>query len=228
MATVGDVQRFATADRLVGHLWAGPPQAASPALRPPGHRRISKQGSSAARHVLVEAAWAAIKTPRPLRGRSTSVSARRGAQIAIVAVARKLAIPLLAAAHQATGLRLPASQPRRSEAPHPRTKGRCRRPEGQAAEHSPGDRSPGDRDRPRGPRASAHRASRARLPPARRRLESERSWQEECGCRTGARTKCSATGSSPKPCALARGSPAPTRTLAQEATIKQVPLDFHA
>lgn len=42
--------------------------------------------------MLVEAAWAAIKTPGPLRAFHQRVRARRGAQIAIVAVARKLAV----------------------------------------------------------------------------------------------------------------------------------------
>jgi hypothetical protein len=59
---------------------------------PARHGRISKQGASAARHVLVQAAWAAIKTPGPLDAFYRRVKARRGAQIAIVAVARKLAI----------------------------------------------------------------------------------------------------------------------------------------
>ena len=53
--------------------------------------RISKQGSSACRHVLVEVAWSAIKTPGPLRAFYQRTRARRGAQIAIVATARKLA-----------------------------------------------------------------------------------------------------------------------------------------
>lgn len=56
------------------------------------HGHISKEGTSAARHVLVQAAWAAIKTPGPLRAFYQRVKARRGAQIAIVAVARKLAM----------------------------------------------------------------------------------------------------------------------------------------
>jgi transposase len=91
MATIGDVQRFATADRLVGYLGLDPRSRLAGAA-PARHGRISKQGSSAARHVLVEAAWAAIKTPGPLRAFYQRVRARRGAQIAIVAVARKLAI----------------------------------------------------------------------------------------------------------------------------------------
>jgi transposase len=42
--------------------------------------------------VLVQAAWAAIKTPGPLHAFYRRIKARRGAQIAIVAVARKLTI----------------------------------------------------------------------------------------------------------------------------------------
>jgi hypothetical protein len=42
--------------------------------------------------VLVEAAWAAIKTPGPLRAFYQRIRARRGSQIAIVAVARKIAV----------------------------------------------------------------------------------------------------------------------------------------
>jgi transposase len=91
MATIGDVRRFATADRLIGYLGLDPRSRQS-GTAPARHGRISKQGSSAARHVLVEAAWAAIKTPGPLRAFYQRVRARRGAQIAIVAVARKLAI----------------------------------------------------------------------------------------------------------------------------------------
>jgi transposase len=91
MATIGDVQRFATGERLVGYLGLDPRSRQSGAA-PARHGRISKQGSSAARHVLVEAAWAAIKTPGPLRAFYQRVRARRGAQIAIVAVARKIAI----------------------------------------------------------------------------------------------------------------------------------------
>jgi transposase len=90
MATIGEIQRFAAAERLVGYLELNPRSRRSGAA-PATHGRISKQGSSAARHVLVEAAWAAIKTPGPLRAFYQRIRARRGAQIAIVAVARKIA-----------------------------------------------------------------------------------------------------------------------------------------
>jgi transposase len=47
MATIGDVQRFANADRLVGYLGLDPRSRQSGAA-PARHGRISKQGSSAA------------------------------------------------------------------------------------------------------------------------------------------------------------------------------------
>jgi len=54
-----------------------------------GH--ISKEGPSAARQALCEAARAAMRTPGPLRAFGLRIAARRGHQVAIVAVARKLA-----------------------------------------------------------------------------------------------------------------------------------------
>ena len=41
--------------------------------------------------MLVEAAWAAAKTPGPLRAFYERVRGRRGMQVAVVATARKLA-----------------------------------------------------------------------------------------------------------------------------------------
>jgi transposase len=88
IAAIGDIRRFDSAKRLVGYLGldARVRQSGVAAAR---HGRISKEGSSAVRHVLVQAAWAAIKTPGPLRAFYQRIRARRGAQIAIVAVARK-------------------------------------------------------------------------------------------------------------------------------------------
>jgi transposase len=91
MATIGRIQRFPTPRQLVGYvcLDARVRQSGNSRAR---HERISKQGTSAARHVLVQAAWAAIKTPGPLHAFYRRVKARRGGKIAIVAVARKLTI----------------------------------------------------------------------------------------------------------------------------------------
>jgi transposase len=88
-AVIGDIARFPTSRHLVGYVGLDPSvrQSGASAAR---HGHISKRGSAAARHVLVEAAWAAIKTPGPLRAFYERVKGRRGSQVAIVAVARKL------------------------------------------------------------------------------------------------------------------------------------------
>ena len=59
---------------------------------PARHGRISKQGPGETRHVLVEAAWHAARTPGPLRAFHERIAARRGRNVATVAVARKLAV----------------------------------------------------------------------------------------------------------------------------------------
>ena len=61
--------------------------------QPASHGRITKQGRAYARGMLVEAAWAASKTPGPLRAFYERVRGRRGMQIAVAATARKLAVP---------------------------------------------------------------------------------------------------------------------------------------
>ena len=90
VAVIGDVSRFASARKLVGYLGLDPrvrQSGSSPARM--GH--ISKEGAAAARRVLCEAAHATMRTPGPLRAFGQRVDARRGAQVAVVAVARKLA-----------------------------------------------------------------------------------------------------------------------------------------
>ncbi len=89
MATIGRIDRFASTRHLVGYVGLDPRsrQSGVSAIRV-GH--ISKQGSSQARHVLCEAAHAAMRAPGPLRAFGARVRARRGSKIATVAVARKL------------------------------------------------------------------------------------------------------------------------------------------
>jgi transposase len=90
MAVIGDVRRFPSARKLVGYLGLDPRvrQSGNCSART-GH--ISKEGAASARRVLCEAAQAALRTPGPLRAFGARVTARRGRQIAVVAVARKLA-----------------------------------------------------------------------------------------------------------------------------------------
>jgi transposase len=90
-AVIGDVSRFPSSRHLVGYLRLHPKIRQS-GSGPARHGRTSKEGSAAARHVLVEAAWAAARSTGPLRAFAERVSARRGRNVATVAVARKLAV----------------------------------------------------------------------------------------------------------------------------------------
>jgi transposase len=90
VAAIGDIHRFASARKLVGYLGLDP-RVRQSGPGPARHGRISKQGSATVRHTLVEAAWAAVRSPGPLRAFYERVRARRGAQVAAVATARKLA-----------------------------------------------------------------------------------------------------------------------------------------
>jgi transposase len=90
-AVIGDIHRFPTARHLVGYLGLHPSVRQS-GNGPARHGRVSKEGPAAARHVLVEAAWAAAKSPGPLRAFAQRTADRRGRHVATVAVARKLAV----------------------------------------------------------------------------------------------------------------------------------------
>lgn len=90
MAAIGEISRFSSPRQLVAYLGLDPKVRQS-SDQPARHGRISKRGNAQARSLLVEAAWAAIRQPGPLRVFGERVRARRGAQIAAVAVARKLA-----------------------------------------------------------------------------------------------------------------------------------------
>jgi transposase len=90
LAAIGDVQRFRSARNLVGYLGLDPRVSQSGITRAT-HGHISKQGSTRARHALVEACWSAVRQPGPIKAFYERIRARRGHYIAIVAAARKLA-----------------------------------------------------------------------------------------------------------------------------------------
>ena len=75
-----------------GELFWAKPAGAAVGLRVAHHGRIGKVGRSHARAMLVEAAWATAKSPGPLHAFFVRIRARRGHQIAAVAVARKLTV----------------------------------------------------------------------------------------------------------------------------------------
>ncbi len=132
-AVIGDVRRFPSSRHLVGYLGLHPTVRQS-GNGPARHGRTSKEGSAAARHVLVEAAWAAAKSPGPLRAFAERTAARRGRHVATVAVARKLAVlawclltrgedyafarPALVA-RKVRAIELAAGAPRRKPGPKP-------------------------------------------------------------------------------------------------------------
>jgi transposase len=90
-AAIGAISRFPSPDKMVSYFGLNPTVRQS-GLQPAKHGRITKQGRAHARAMLVEAAWAAAKTPGPLRAFFLRIRARRGEQIAAVATARKLAV----------------------------------------------------------------------------------------------------------------------------------------
>ena len=87
VAEIGDISRFATARKLCA--WAGLIPAVRNSDRTVRHGHITKQGSSAVRWVLCEAAQRA-RTQPPFARFYAECARRRGSHIAIVAVARKL------------------------------------------------------------------------------------------------------------------------------------------
>ena len=91
LAAIGDITRFVSSEKLVSYLGLNPSVRQS-GNRPAQHGRITKQGRSHARGMLVEAAWAAARAPGPLRAFFLRIQSRRGKQVAAVATARKLAV----------------------------------------------------------------------------------------------------------------------------------------
>ena len=91
VAVAGDARRFSSPKKLVSYVGLDP-RVRQSGEAPARHGRISKQGSPEARHMLCEAAWVAIRTPGPLHAFYERVRARRGAQVALVATARKLSV----------------------------------------------------------------------------------------------------------------------------------------
>ena len=91
MAAIGDIARFPSPQKLVSYFGLNP-RVRQSGLGAAHHGRISKIGRSHARAMLVEAAWAAAKAPGPLHAFFVRIRARRGHQVAAVAVARKLAV----------------------------------------------------------------------------------------------------------------------------------------
>ena len=91
MAAVGDISRFDSPSQLVSYLGLDPKVHQS-GIAPARHGSISKQGCAGARWALVESAWVVARAPGPLHAFAERIRARRGANVATVAVARKLVV----------------------------------------------------------------------------------------------------------------------------------------
>jgi len=91
IAVIGDAGRFTRPNKLVGYLGLDPIVRQSGG-RPAYTGHISHAGQGHVRGLLVEAALGAARVPGPLHAFYGRVAARRGHAIAIVAVARKLAV----------------------------------------------------------------------------------------------------------------------------------------
>jgi transposase len=91
VARIGDIARFPEPDRLASYFGLVPQLHQSGRVDRRGH--ITKAGCPEARHVLVQAAWVVVRHYRdtPLYTFYERVAQRRGASVAIVALARKLA-----------------------------------------------------------------------------------------------------------------------------------------
>lgn len=85
-----DVSRFESGARMVSYLGLSPQQRSTGDCDRRGH--ITKAGNQFLRHALVELAWRTIRRDPALLAKYESIRSRRGAKIAIVAIARRLAI----------------------------------------------------------------------------------------------------------------------------------------
>ena len=91
VSAIGDIRRFSSPQKLVSYFGLNP-RIRQSGMGAAHHGRISKVGRSHARAMLVEAAWAAAKAPGPLHAFFVRIRAKRGHQVAAVALARKLTV----------------------------------------------------------------------------------------------------------------------------------------
>ena len=132
VAAIGDIGRFSSPQKLVSYFGLNP-RVRQSGLGAAHHGRISKVGRSHARAMLVEAAWAAAKAPGPLHAFFVRIRARRGHQIAAVAVARKLTVLCWHLLTKDDGLSLGAPSAGRQQDARDGTAGRTSAEEGQPA-----------------------------------------------------------------------------------------------
>lgn len=89
---IGSPERFRCGKQIGSYLGLIPCEDSSAGRQRLGH--ISKQGNSLLRFLLLEAAQAAVRSNPQWRRQFLHLTMRRGRQIAVVALARKLAVGL--------------------------------------------------------------------------------------------------------------------------------------
>ena len=161
IAAVGDVRRFP--DRASSSATSASTPGPPVGDRRGRHGRVSSRAPRSP-SMLAEAAIVAVSTPGPMRAFYERVRARRGAQIAIVAVARKLAVLFwhLLTREQDYAFQRPSLTARSSARLELRA----------GAQRHPGRRDLANQERLQParrtrPRARTLRTSRSRLPPIR-------------------------------------------------------------
>ena len=90
LAAIGDIKRFSSPKKLAAYFGVVPSTKQS-GDKEASHGRITKQGNSHARWLLVEAAEHLRKSPGPLRSMFQRINKQRGHNVAVVGIARKLA-----------------------------------------------------------------------------------------------------------------------------------------
>jgi hypothetical protein len=167
-----------------------------------------------------------IRTPGPPRALYERVRARRGAQIALVATARKLSALFWHPLTREERLRAPLAHAPQAARARAQDRGRL------APRALLGPTRSRDQEGPR-PGDGVRRADGDGLPQARRRLQAQAA-EKRCGRDTGARIFKSSSWrrdnkrgrDQPQNLRFSSSSPAPTTTLPQRSNIVQT-LDFH-
>lgn len=113
VATLDAVERFPSAHQVEAYLGLVPSEQSSGERQHRG--RITKQGNTRMRWLLVEAAWRILRSPRAeaaaLRAWAEQIAARRGKRVAVVALARRLAGVLYAMWRDGSTYRVPRVRP---------------------------------------------------------------------------------------------------------------------
>jgi transposase len=90
MAAIGKIQRFDSPERLAAYLGLVP--SVHQSAETTYHGRITKQGNTNARWLLIQAAQVAAKHSGPLGLQFARLERRKCRSVAVVAIARKLAV----------------------------------------------------------------------------------------------------------------------------------------